>query len=56
MNQQQMVIARDEAKRPSVVLPDTGCALCGSTGWVYSCMDLGGEKLCPRCKGTGVKR
>ena len=54
MNQTQMAIARDEAKQPQVVLPDTHCVPCGSTGWVYSALDLGGEKLCPRCKGTGV--
>lgn len=29
------------------------CTTCKGRGWVYSSMDLGGDKDCPTCKGSG---
>ena len=37
---------RDGATRPL-------CTTCKGRGWVYSAMDLGGDKDCPTCKGSG---
>ena len=29
------------------------CTTCKGRGWVYSALDLGGDKDCPTCKGSG---